>query len=566
MIIKAEAEVEAGLVKRTINITKPKIAQIRNIKKKEIAIIMIIKNIFLIILVQLDYKKNIILVMNILKSKEEYKILDQNQKINIAPNNQFQIQCENLDLGIRHHTSIPLPQKEVNSNTKETLDKQPSEMITINDSSYEEDQDAGSIGDKAGHHQDEDQVENYKTDLTKNGLLGQKIPKIQRTKIKRSLQDTQQQQKQTKQSVESIELNKDDNILSFFGLNHPMLQSSLEYNKKELFELVEPYEYQCGNFIINLGIQGHYTAIVTLPSLSQKKTVYYLFMMFQFELKNIYCLIPEDDQTILLVSSNIQSLYYYCISNNQQKGNYKTIFQDSNLKCKFPYIFPSLIRKFIVSLKKNDQQIRYQINYDSHATQLAIEDYYQDIPGHLITGTSHPFLKILFFKSQNNQIPSFYYKFLSTPLYEGQFSLKASLQQNGNIIVIERRFLSPFCYGIHSIKIEINRITNIIVMKQVGKDYEIQSKNIQQFWDDVNLKYLQLYPSKLLYNYFVELINQDKKVSEKYKKWNQLYDYLSKSQQFKNTKQNDKSIIVNNKQFYCFSIEDIKNGNKIKYL
>ena len=47
-----------------------------------------------------------------------------------------------------------------------------------------------------------------------------------------------------------------------------MFLSSMEYKKKELFELVEPYEYQCGNFMINLGVLGDYTAIVTLPSLS----------------------------------------------------------------------------------------------------------------------------------------------------------------------------------------------------------------------------------------------------------------------------------------------------------
>ncbi|CAK71059.1 unnamed protein product (macronuclear) [Paramecium tetraurelia] len=559
MIIKVEAEVAVSLAKGTINITNPKI---RNLKKKEIVTKMIIKNIYLTILVQLDYKKNIILAMNILKSKEEYKILDQNQKINLAPNNQFQIQCENLDLGNRHYTTIPLPQKDLNSNIKESLDKQVYEMITINDSSQEDNRDAGSIGDKTGHHHDIDQVENSKMDSTRNGQLGQKIPKIQKTKIKR---ESQQQTKQTKQSFDCIDLTKDDTILSFFGLNHPMLQSSLEYNKNELFELVEPYEYQCGNFMISLGIQGHYTAIVTLPSLSQKKAVYYLFMKFQFDQKNVYCMIPEDDQTILLVNSNIQTLYYYCNSNTQQKGNHKTTFQESILKYKFPYIFPTLIRKFVVSYQKNDQQIRYQINYDSHAIQLAIEDYYQDIPGHLITGTSHPILKILFIKTQNNQIPQFYYKFLSVPLYEGQFSLKASLLQNSNLIVVERRFLSPFCYGIHSIKIEVNRITNVIIMKQSGKDQEIQSKNIQQFWDEVHQKYLQLYPSKLLYNYFVELINQDRKVLEKYKKWNQLNEYLSKSQQFKPNKQNEKPIILNNKEFFCFSIEDIKNGNRIKY-
>ncbi|CAD8049600.1 unnamed protein product [Paramecium sonneborni] len=491
-------------------------------------------------------------------NKEEYKILDRNYQNNLAPNNQFQIQCENNDQGQRC-----LAQKEIENNINQCLEKHPSEMITINDSSQDDNQDVSSIEKIASSYVEMKKLDYQKLDSSKIDLLRRNSFKIQKQNLKRSSQDHHQLNQQIKYS-ECIDLTNDDNIQSFFGLNHPMFISSMEYNKKELFELTEPYEYSCGNFMISLGIRDYYTAIVTLPSLYQKQSVYYLFMMFQYDQNNIYCMVPEDDQTTLLVSSNIQSLYYFCNSDNQLKKNNKTNFLESTLKYKFPYIYPTLIRKFIVSYKKNDLQIQYQINYDSEATQLAIQHYYQALPGYLITGTSHPILKILFFKSQKNQIPQFYHKFLSTPLYVGQFSLKAHLEQNGDIIVIERKFLSPFCYGIHSIKIEINRVTDFIVMKQIGKDFEIQSKNIKLFWNEIQQKYLKLYPSKLLYNYFVDLILEDRKIQEQYKKWNQLYDSMNKSQS--KFKSNGKPITVNDKQFYCFSIEEVRNGNRIKYL
>ncbi|CAD8143343.1 unnamed protein product [Paramecium pentaurelia] len=511
----------------------------------------------------LENKKNSIRVINLIKSKEEYKFFDQIQGINLEPNNQFQIQFENQEQGESKFLSISLPYQEIRINQKMILNKQPSQLITINDSSQEEDENVQSIQFQGSSHLHNQQFDNNRKRLLRNCILWQKL-RIQRPLIKRTSQYLKQI-KQKKQSFECIDLTNDDNIQSFFGLNHPMLQSSMNYHKKILFELVEPYEYQCGNFMISLGIHSHYTAIVTLPILSQTKSIYYLFMMFKFDSKNIYCMVPEDDQTTLLVSSNIQSLYYYCNSNNQQKKYNNTTSLESTLKYKFPYIYPPLIRKFIVSYKKNDSQILYHINYDSHATQLAIEDYYWDNPGHLITGTSHPILKMLLLKSQNNQIPQFYDKFISGPLYEGQFSLKACLQQNGNLIVVERRFLSPFSYGFHNIKIEINRTTNLIVMKQNGKNYEIQSKSIQLFWNEVLQKYLQLYHSKQLYNYFVDMINQDRKILEKYQKWNQLYQYMSKSNQLKSNKSNDNTIILNNKKFFCYSIEKIKNGNNIKY-
>ncbi|CAD8050866.1 unnamed protein product [Paramecium sonneborni] len=489
------------------------------------------------------------------ESKEEYKILDQIQCINLAPNNQFQIQYENINQGERRISSISLSQKDIRSYVNQCPEKQQSEMITINDSSQEYDQAVGTMQKKNSL--------TLEINPSRIDLLGSKQQNIQKQQIKKISQDQNQINEQS-QSNKCIDLTSDYNVQSFFGLNHPLLISSLQYNKRELFELVEPYEYSCGNFILSLGFRDHYTAIVTLPSLYQKKSVYYLFMMFQFDQNNIYCMVPEDDQTTLLVSSNIQQLYQYCHSNNLLKKNNQTNFLESTLKYKFPYIYPTLIKKFIGAYKKNDQQILYQINYDLDATQLAIQDFYQALPGYLITGTNHPILKILFFKSQKNQIPQFYYKFLSTPLYEGKFSLKAQLQQNGDVIVIERKFLSPFCYGIHSIKIEINRITNSIVMKQVGKDQEIQSKNIIQFWNEALSKYLKIYPSKSLYNYFVDFILEDRKIQEKYKKWNQLYDSMNQSNS--KPKQNEKPIILNDKQFYCFSIEDIKNGNKIKYL
>ncbi|CAK72150.1 unnamed protein product (macronuclear) [Paramecium tetraurelia] len=496
------------------------------------------------------------------KNKEEYKIVDQIQCINLAATNQSQIQLEQQDQDEKCFISMSQPQQETGINSKETFNKQPSEMITINDSSLEVNQNAQKNENRGGSQLENRLFGNFKKTQSRNSILRRKQKKFQSPPIKQSSQHV----KQPKQSLECIDLTNDDNILSFFGLNHPMLLSSLEYDKKELFELAEPYEYQCGNFMLSLGIQNHYTAIVTLPNLSQKKPVYYLFMMFQFDpKKNIYCMVPEDDQTTLLVSSNISSLYYYCNSNIQQKKNNKTTQIESNLKYKFPYIYPSLIRKYVVSYQQDDSQILYQINYNSNATQQAIEDYYWDDPGHLITGTSHPFLKILFFKSKNNQIPSFYFKFISTPLYEGQYSLKASLKQNGNQIVVDRRFLSPFSYGVHPIKIEINRITNQIVMKQTGTEDIITSKNVKCFWDQVLPKYLQLYNPKQLYYYFVDLINQDRRISEKYKKWNQLYQYMSKSNQQKSSKPNDETVILNDKQFFSYSIEEKKNGNKINY-
>ncbi|CAD8158766.1 unnamed protein product [Paramecium octaurelia] len=496
------------------------------------------------------------------KSKEECKILDQFQCINLVANNQSQMQLEQQDQDERCCISMSQPQQETGINSKETFNKQPSEMITINDSSYEEDQNAQKNENKGSSQLENRLFGDLRETRWRDGIW-KREQKIQSQPIKQSSQVI----KQPKQSLECIDLTNDDNILSFFGLNHHMLLSSQEYDKKELFELAEPYEYQCGNFMLSLGIQNHYTAIVTLPNLSQKKPVYYLFMMFQFDpKKNIYCLVPEDDQTTLLVSSNISSLYYYCNSNVQQKKNNKTIQIERTLIYKFPYIYPSLIRKYVISYQKTDSQILYPINYNSNATQQAIEDYYWDDPGHLITGTSHPFLKILFLKSKNNQIPSFYFEFISNPLYEGQYSLNVCLKQNGNQIVVDRRFLSPFSYGVHPVKIEINRITNQIVMKQTGREeHIITSKNVKCFWEQVLPRYVQLYHPKKLYYYFVDLINQDRKISEKYKKWNQLYQYMSKSNQQKSNKSIDETVILNDKQFFSYSIEEKKNGNKINY-
>ena len=41
---------------------------------------------------------------------------------------------------------------------------------------------------------------------------------------------------------------------------------------------------------------------------------------------------------------------------------------------------------------------------------------------------------------------------------------------------------------------------------------------------------------------------------------------MVKSQYLKPNKLNDKPVFVKDKQFYCFSIEDMKNGKKINIL
>lgn len=142
----------------------------------------------------------------------------------------------------------------------------------------------------------------------------------------------------------------------FYGYSHPLV---LRYKNCELFELIEPFEFRLGSFI--LSYQNYFSSIVRLPSFTSGQLIHYYFVILK---NNKYVLIPEDKQDVLLCHSNISVLHKFVIQPKDVTVNVSLPICH-NISFKFPRICPEVLERNVSETHMNKELSVFQMHHDS---------------------------------------------------------------------------------------------------------------------------------------------------------------------------------------------------------